>query len=68
MERITLVRIEDSGVFSQPDGSPLQKVTAIEVDSVYLTPDEYVITSNGNVDIIQAVPATSVVTAVINHD
>jgi len=68
MKRIQLNRIDESGVFTLPDGSALTNVMAIEVDGVYLTPEEYVITSNGNVDIIQAVPPDSVVAAVVDHD
>jgi len=67
MERITLVRIEDSGVFAQQDGSSLQGVMAIEVNDIYLTPEEYVITENGNVDIIQPVPLVASVKAVIDN-
>jgi hypothetical protein len=68
MKRLQLNRIDESGVFTLPNGAPLTNVMAIEVDGIYLTPEEYVITSNGNVDIIQAIPPDSVVTAVIDHD
>jgi len=62
---LRLICIDESGIYTLPDGYTVDQVDSVYVNDRVLSIDEYTITENKNIDIIEPLEKGSKVTCTI---